>query len=136
MGPCGPMPGVVVAEVELQGDGGETLFLSLAEFEGIPNMYRTPASVFEKHFENPVDESFFEELNKKYYIPDFGCSYGEFFGCSDHELFDEWRYLVYIVRSDWDEIDRFKKATVGKWIDEIEIPKCDIEEEWEEDTEE
>jgi len=136
VGPCGPIPGVVVAEVELLSEAGETLFLSIAECEGIPNMYKTAESVFDKHFEDPIDDAFFDELNATGYIDCLGSSYEEFFEETDFELYQEFRYLTYIVRSDWDEINRFKAETVGKWIGDFEIPMSDVEEDWEAEKEE
>ncbi|SHK42385.1 hypothetical protein SAMN05720764_101392 [Fibrobacter sp. UWH5] len=131
VGPCGPGPSVVVAEVELQSEAGGALFLSLAECDGIPNMYKTSASTYDKHFEDTIDEAFFEELNANGYVDGLGCSYEEFFEETDHEFYQEFRYLIYIVRSDWDEIDRFKAETVGKWLGDFDIPKSDVEEDWE-----
>jgi len=131
VGPCGPGPGVVVAEVELKSDAGETVFLSLAECDGIPNFYKTETSVYDKHFEDPIDMDFFDKLNEDGFVDGLGCGYEEFFEESDYELYQEFRYLVYVARSDWDEIDRFKAETVGKWIGDFEIPKSDVEEDWE-----
>ena len=41
------------------------------------------------------------------------------------------RYLIYIMRADWDKTKAFIKKTKGKNLSEIEIPKSDVEEDWE-----
>lgn len=97
---------VAVVEVELLSDEGKTLFLSLAECEGIPNMYKTDASTFEKHFEDPIDEAFFE-------------------------FYQEFRYLTYIARSAREDVEKFMAETKGKCFGDFEIPKSDLEEDWE-----
>lgn len=131
VGPCGPGMDVAVVEVELLSDEGKTLFLSLAECEGIPNMYKTDASTFEKHFEDPIDEAFFEELNATGYIDGLGCSYEEFFEESDFEFYQEFRYLTYIARSAREDAEKFMAETKGKCFGDFEIPKSDQEEDWE-----
>lgn len=40
------------------------------------------------------------------------------------------KYLAYVVRADWPEIDRLKAETIGKLISDIEIPLCDAESEF------
>ena len=44
-----------------------------------------------------------------------------------------YRYLAYLVRSEKDKTEQFIKNTIGKYIDEITIPKCDIEEDMEDE---
>lgn len=41
--------------------------------------------------------------------------------------------LTYLVRSEKDKTEQFIKNTIGKYIDEITIPKCDIEEDMEDE---
>jgi hypothetical protein len=35
------------------------------------------------------------------------------------------------MRADWDDVEAFIKKTKGKLLSEIEIPKSDVEEDWE-----
>ncbi len=126
VGPCGPGPGIVVAQVQLESETGESLYLAASELEGFAAIFKNDASLFETLMDPDSDP---EDL------PDFiyeGEGYAEFYGKPRRKLFQEIRYLVYILRSSWDEIDRFKKETVGKYIGDFEIPKCDAEQEFDE----
>lgn len=50
----------------------------------------------------------------------------------DIECFAGLRYLIYLLRTSWEEMEAFIAQTKDKFLDEIEIPKSDVEEEWEE----
>lgn len=121
VGPCGPGPSIVVAEVELQSDAGEKLFLSASELEGCCIITKSEETLFETLMSNDFDP---EDLPEPIYESE---GYQDFYGAPAQELFQEMRYLIYILRSDWDEIDRFKNETVGKYTSDFEIPKCDAE---------
>ena len=50
----------------------------------------------------------------------------------DIECFEGLRYLIYLFRTSWEEMEAYIAQTKGKFLDEIEIPKSDVEKEWEE----
>lgn len=54
----------------------------------------------------------------------------------DAELYQACRYLIYIVRYKRDQEEPFIRSTVGKYLDEMEIPMSDAEEEYREEMEE
>lgn len=63
------------------------------------------------------------------------------FADPDAELYQACRYLIYLVRCERGEEEPFIQSTVGKYLDEMEIPMSDEEEDYmeemeEEDTEE
>ena len=47
------------------------------------------------------------------------------------ECYEGLRYLIYVMRASWDDAKTFIEGTKGKNLDEIEIPKSDAEEDWE-----
>ena len=52
----------------------------------------------------------------------------------DAELYPLFRYLIYVIRSESDECKAFMAATAGKYLDEIDVPASNLEdEEFEED---
>ena len=57
---CGPVSGPVIGEAKFTSDDGAYFYLSLAEVDGIPNFFKTPASTFEKHLETDIDEEFWK----------------------------------------------------------------------------
>lgn len=127
----GPDPAIIVAEVELmpQTAKGKPVFYTLSEVDGMPAFYKTKESVFDR-FMDPTEDDFSDIVNKHTLYE--GESYADFF--ENHkgiECYEGLRYLIYIMRADWDTTKAFIKKTKGKLLNEIEIPKSDVEEDWE-----
>ena len=129
----GPEPGFLVAELELQPQTakGKPIFYTLAEVEGMPAFYKTKASVFDWFVNQDEHESDLCDLQNKATLYE-GESYADFF--ENHkgiECYDGLRYLIYVMRAEWEDVEAFIKKTKGKLLSEIEIPKSDVEEDWE-----
>lgn len=146
---CGLCADTVNLEIEFQSKSGKPVFLSAVEFEGFPMIFKTDESIYNRlmfsgaeseeaadalsreELEN-LDEEFREDLNENHTVYS-GEGYEEFYddkkcGGTLHEAI---RFLIYVLRSDWDEIDRAKKEYIGKVVGEFEYPKCDAERAWE-----
>lgn len=150
---CGLCADTTNVELELQDDSGNSIFLSGVEFESFPNIYQTEKSIYsqllysgyeseeeaDKHsFDERRDKEgdFFESLNENYCIYS-GEGYEEFYddeNCCD-DLHEAVRFLIYLIRCDWDSLNSSKDEYVGKTIGEFEIPKCDAELAWEQGVE-
>lgn len=128
----GPMPGVVVAEAYVRKEDGTHFYASLSEFDGMPNFFITDESTFDEQVDNTFDSDYADFLTA--HSIEVG-EYSELHDYEDEEWYDLYRYLVYIVRADWDDCNSFMKKTEGKWLDEIDIPMSDIEDEMLEDEE-
>lgn len=129
----GPDPSILVAEVELmpQTAKGKPIFYTLSEAEGMPAFYKTKESVFDKLMNPDEDEDIISDIVNKHSLYE-GESYADFFeNHKDIECYEGLRYLIYIMRADWDKTKAFIKKTKGKLLNEIEIPKSDAEEDWE-----
>ncbi len=128
---CGPVSGAVVGEVEIRTEDDETFFMLLADVEGIPHFYKTPHSTFEMHTNLMEYLDYTEEL-KRYFIrfdeEPFG--YSDIFDHPDYAYYQIYRFLIYLVGSSWEETDAFEHEVVGKYLDEIEIPMSEDEEEY------
>lgn len=134
----GPDPAIIVAEVELmpQTAKGKPVFYTLSEAEGMPAFYKTKESVFDKLMNPDEDEDVISDIVDKHTLYE-GESYADFFeNHRDIECYEGLRYLIYIMRADWDTTKAFIKKTKGKLLSEIEIPKSDVEEDWENGEEE
>ena len=68
-------------------------------------------------------------MGDNYIVADVEGDYNNLFEITeeDEELLPILKYLTYIVRADWDDCNRFQIETKGNYIDETDIPICDIE---------
>ena len=124
---CGPMCGPVVAEIEVKSDDGEIFYMSLAEVDGIPNFFKSEKPMFEMHLDSENDDvAYFTE-----HFIDTG-DYFDIYRYNDDEFFPIYRYLMYLVRSN-DNLDEFVENSTEKYLDEITVPKFDLDEEYDED---
>ncbi|MBQ8093229.1 MAG: hypothetical protein IJ242_06605 [Clostridia bacterium] len=112
---CGPVSGHVVAEAKVI-DGEKVFYAGLEEVEGMMNYYDSDESLYE----DIISESF-EDGD---YL-DWGCEYEEYYENPDEDPEKDAliRYLIYVVRTDWDTCNAFVQETEGKDLMEIEIPK-------------
>lgn len=132
MSPCGPVPGMVVAEIKVKNvETNEVFFLSdIEEFDTV-NISKNDKSVFEDLINKIDDEAFNDEFNKNVIVPED--TYPEFYErYHADDTYDARLYksLIYLIRASWDDTDSFKSQIVGKMIDEIDIPISDIEQEY------
>jgi hypothetical protein len=128
----GPDAAILVAEVELKPANGASFFYTVVECEGHPLFFKTGSSVFDWWMNSDEHESELDDLQVTGSVCD-GMDYNELF--ENHEgieCYEGLRYLIYIMRASWDDAEAFIEGTKGKNLDEIEVPKSDAEEEWEE----
>ncbi len=129
---CGPVSGPIVAEVKVREEGGGEFFMSLAEVEGIPNFVKTPVSTFDFQKNMNMDPEMLQ-LIRDNNIQFDDSVYSAVFEHPEYAYYDLYRYLIFLVRAGLDEVDEFlPKEEVNRYLDEIEIPKSDVEEEYEE----
>lgn len=132
---CGPVPGSVVAEVCIRDlDDGTVKYYSLTEVEGIPNFCETDESTYDRQIEEVDDEEFWNMLSA-HTVSGFSDYVDVFENQGDMELHDPdqlliWKYLIYMVRADWDEIEELKAKSVGKCLGDFELPVSDVEQEY------
>ncbi|MDO4466841.1 MAG: hypothetical protein Q4C49_07515 [Bacillota bacterium] len=130
---CGPVGGNVVATVTYEVDG-EVSYLSEVEVQGIPNFYLTEDDIFDKLLEEDMDDEEFTEYLDDNYLDGFA----GFELDIDYDFVNNLRdeetgygklllYIIYIVRSELDEMSQFITDSIGKTIDEIDIPLLDVE---------
>lgn len=127
----GPDAPILVAEVKLKPSNGVPFFYTVVECEGFPMVYKTEQSVFDWWMNPDEHESELDDLQDAGPLYE-GESYADFF--ENHEgieCYEGLRYLIYIMRASWDNAKAFIEGTKGKNLSEIEIPKSDVEEDWE-----
>lgn len=124
-----PMNEQVVAEVRLQQEDGTACFVTLDEVYGLPTFYLTEDSILERLQSEDEDlEAFYDELNDEHLLA--AGEYDDFFAKPDEQWQEVFRYLIYLVRCEMEEVAPFIAATVGKRIDDLEIPTSDVEEDY------
>ena len=121
---CGTFLGAIVAEAKIKADSGETFFWALAEWDGIPNFYKAPESLFSLLTKDDPEDEEIEFFNG--YCQDTG-DYSEIYKQQDPEWFQLYRCLIYLVRSKDEVCKPFADSVIGKAIDEITVPASDIE---------
>lgn len=124
--------GTVIGELKAEDEKGNIIYYTNDEFDGCPTFLKTDKSVLDLLFNNnPEDEETIQKLLENSINTDF--EYESLLSDKENPLFLVYRYLAYLVRSDKDKTEQFIKDTSGKYIDEITIPKCDIEEDVEDE---
>ena len=142
----GPVMGTVIASIQYDCDGKEK-WIHVVEVEGMPNAYIRDDDIFDVLIQDDYDAEYVDELERT--------SESEIGGISltaecYEDIFDELhnnedvteedksfiRFIIAIVRGDWDIVDELKNAAIGKYIDEMDIPITEDEEEYLEELEE
>lgn len=124
--------GTVIGELKVEDEKGNIVYYTNDEFDSCPTFLKTDKSVLDMLFNNnPEDEEKIQNLLENSINTDF--EYESLLLDKGNPLFLVYRYLAYLVRSENEETEQFIKNTIGKYIDEITIPKCDIEEDMEDE---
>lgn len=124
--------GTVIGELKAEDEKGNIIYYTNDEFDGCPTFLKTDKSVLDLLFNNnPEDEETIQKLLENSINTDF--EYESLLSDKENPLFLVYRYLAYLVRSEKDKTEQFINDTIGKYIDETTIPKCDIEEDMEDE---
>ena len=127
---CGPVGGSVIVEAGFRKPDGEEFYVSGSDTMGIPDFYMTERSTIDEQVatENDIENSdpAFRDYLLSCFIDGIG-DYYDIFSEKDPEWFLILRYLICIIGGDYDETEAFIAETVGKYLDEIEIPVSSIE---------
>ena len=131
---CGPVPGNVIGEIVLRDEDGKATYHCMAEISGTLNFYESESSVYQGQIDEDFDNVEFVNLMESSFTEEYD-SYCDFYdevnALQPLSVTARIRkYLAYIVRADWPEIDLLKADTLGKLISDIEIPLCDVEAEY------
>ena len=95
--------------------------------DGIPNWFKTDRSTIDEQLSDEDEDDLYDYLNDNYV--DVG-EYEDVFEDTEAELYQAYRYLIYLVRCEREQEELFIQSTFGKYLDEMEIPMSDAEEEY------
>ena len=139
---CGPVSGNVVTEMKIRNpEEDSVLYYGLTEVEGIPVFIRSEESFYEFQMKDePDDKAGWDKLNAAT-VSDYEDYWDLYDNMADPEAEHRedvivWKLLAYFVRCPGEEVDGMKKACIGKFVEDIDIPVCDMEQEYLDDLEE
>lgn len=125
---CGSVAGPVIGEIRLEDENGDGFYLCLAEVDGIPNWFKTDRSTIDDQLSGTAESELYDYLNDNF-MNTVG-DYEDVFEDTDAELYQAYRYLIYLVTCEREQEEPFIRSTVGKYLDEMVIPMSDAEEEY------
>ena len=115
---CGPVSGSVVTEMTLRDIGDNSvMYYGITEVEGIENYLKSEESLYEFQIKDDLDDT--EGWDKVY--------------AANVEDYDDedpiWKLLYFFVRADWDTVNEMKPKYIGQYLEDIEIPEYDKDDE-------
>ena len=123
----GGMPYSVTAEIKICDDKGDNIFLSLSETDGPNLLFKTDRSTFAEQVDPAsFTEEFVTYMDSHSLDEDV---YFEMLKDDASEFHTAIKYLTFLVRGEKAKIEPFIQRTVGKHLDEIEIPTTEWERE-------
>ena len=135
---CGPVPGNVIGEIVLRNENGKAAYHCMAEVAGTLNFYESESSIYQGQIDENFDNAEFANLLESSFTEGYDSYYDFYAEVNAMQPLSVTarirKYLAYIVCADWPEIDRRKADTIGKLVSDIQIPLCDAEAEWLEET--
>lgn len=141
---CGPVGGSVVTSIKFRENNEAPNWLNLVEVSGIPNAYISDKDVYDDLIKEDFDDKEFNDYMEDHFEADFEgidlTDYAGAFECmyddQDNPAVPLIRYLITLTRCSTDEVEGLIKLVTGKYIDEVEVPMSEDEEEWLADQEE
>ena len=136
---CGPVSGTVNASVKFI-ESNKAQWLSLSEYDGFPAFYLTDDDILDSLVEENFDDEKRWNYIKDHEVSEFDgiTTYGEYEDVLDSIKEDPQnpavamiRLLITLVRCEEGEEEKLISTASGKYVDELDIPTIDIEEDYE-----
>ena len=126
---AGECEGTFIADIKLKDENGKNLYYTLCETDGKPMVFKTNSRIYSLLEAPEYNSDEIEDLIASNTVYK-GESYDALFEShADMEPFNAIRFVIYLVRNPRSCGALMKEE--GKPIDKIEIPKSDVEIEWE-----
>lgn len=137
---CGPVLGNVIVTIQYRKENGASEWISNAECMGIATIYHNEFDPFDTLMSEDVDNpkfgvgmiDSFEGIS----FYDYEDMFEAFVENKDNAAIPLLRLLIAVTRAASDDVKRLIAMSEGKYVDEIDIPISDIEEEYLEEYEE
>lgn len=115
---CGPVGGNVVTEITLRDtENNSVMYYGITEVDGIENYLKSGESFYETQIKDDFDD---KDAWYKVYAAE----------TLDYDEDDPiWKLLYYFVRADWEAVEEMKSKCIGKYLEDIEIPEYDEDDE-------
>ena len=115
----------LACEVKVKDSNGNCFFIFLVD-DMIPEIYKTEISVIDAFIKEYQSCQGYEVEN---YLGNHFIVSGDYESIleeTDSEYYDIFRYLFYAVKAEKKQATEFVKSSVGKYLDEIDIPNFDF----------
>ena len=140
---CGPVDPNVVTTVKYKC-GDETKWISLVEVMGIPNFLLSEKDIHEGLVkEDDSDKEFWDyvhEINIGEFngieLGEYGDIFASFADDPENPAIPLIRYMIALTRCPLDQVEDLLNMARGKYVNELDIPASDVEEDFEEEYEE
>ena len=135
---CGPVAGNVVITVQFREED-KSQWLTMVEVDGIPTTYLFDKDVHDRLVNEEFDDTEFSNYVEEHYIDDFNGivlsdnytdTFSSFADDPQNPAIPLIRYLIALMRCDRDEETDLISMAKGKYVDELNIPLSDLEEEY------
>lgn len=115
---CGPVPGCVVTEMTLRNtEDNSIMYYGITEVDGIEVYLKSNESLYDFQIANDTSDK--AGWDKVYAAE-----------TQDYDVNDpKWKLLHFFVRADWKAVDEMKPECIGKYLEDIDIPRLSEEEE-------
>lgn len=136
---CGPVSGSVVVTVRFN-EGSEPKWLSVVETEGIANYFLLNKDVHTELVEeddetiDSVEEHYVYDINGIELDPEYSGTFESIADDPENPAVPFVRYIIALVRCDMDDVTALIEMATGRFVDELEIPISDLEEDFIEDN--
>ena len=135
---CGPVEGSVNASVKVTFDD-KTKWITNSEFAGLPSFYMTDESIYERFIENDMSAEFAEYLEDKFIsefeniklLGDYDVIVKSLAENENNPAVNLIRFIIVLTRCDINEVNSFVTLGTGRYIDEVDFPMSDVEEQQE-----
>ncbi len=137
---CGSVGGAVCTSVKFRKDNESSLWLELDEIDGMPQFYLSDEDQLDLHLNiDPEDDDAVSAMNANYIeefeginlSDDYDDLYDQFANeQKDNPATDFLRYIILVTRCSTDELEGLINMATGKYIDELEIPLSEEEQEY------
>lgn len=140
---CGPVPGSVVGAVKFCS-GKDSMWLYLVETDGFPGFYLSDRELYDELIEEDFDDEFVEYMDNHLLAEMDGiCLRTEYedviesiYKNRNNSAAALIRFMITLVRCDLDKVDSISQSAIGRYVDEIDIPMSDLEQDYQEELEE
>lgn len=122
-GSGGLFPSYVGVEAVVQDKNGKKKYVSMVDYTELLEVYESNKSLLDILIDEDLTE---EEHDKLENYKVFECIFSDINDLLELQETPLYKYLLYLLRADWDKYTDFVDKTKGKNVNSLEIPTSDV----------